>query len=300
MNCTIVIPTHNRHRKLARILSFLDKADINTVVVDSSDSYFDASGYDSVLYVHDSSLKFADKIILACELAQTDYVGLCADDDFMLVEKIEGLLTEMPKNCSAVIGSTVTFSEIFVGKFKYQKKIHTNRFFESKNSSEFFSDYSQVLWGIYSSVALQQAFSDIRIIEFKNDNFIELYLSYSLIQSGGIYRVADFFSVREVSSADHWGKRHTNLRLAYLAEAKMTLVDIAKISAFLGKDTFALNFAAYLGSEPMGMNFFVEVVRKIVRKVQGIIGVKQNVTLSHADHPELSRVHFSLTDVKND
>lgn len=268
MDITIVIPTHNRHEKLHRNLRYLDNKGIDIIVVDSSENIFESAKFTSVRYIHNSDYKFSDKIVHACELAKTNYICLCADDDFVLVEKLERLLAGLPNSGTAVIGSTVVFDEDFSGEFRYQRKINQSEFFDKGNSEDFFADYSQVLWGVYSTSVLWKAFSDIKALHFRNDNFIELYLSHYLIESGGIYRSKDFFSIREISPADHWGKRHKNLRQAYFENAEQTLIDLAGIFVISGSSAFGQNFAAYLGN---GYRRTPVLMKSLVRRLKVII-----------------------------
>ena len=88
--------------------------------------------------------------------------------------------------------------------------------------------------------------------------------------------------------------------MAYTEDPRTTLVDISNISALLGNDIFASDFAAYLGNAPRIMNFFGRVVRKIFRKVLNITGVNQSITPSKAGYSDLSSVRFALSEVKND
>ena len=296
MNITIVIPTHNRHEKLARILRYLDKESVKIIVIDSTKNPFDVTGYQRVEYFHNPNFNFSDKIIYACDSVTTDYICLCADDDFVLVDKLESLVAKSPKGTAAIIGSTVVFDENFNGEFRYQRKIRVDEFYVEENSKSFFSDYSQVLWGVYAVNLLRNPFLDIKELKFKNDNFIELYLSHRLIKDGGIFRTQEFFSIREVSPSDHWGKRHKNLRQAYFEDIETILFDISNIANLTGGKLFSSNFSSYIGKVQNNRS----IARKVIRRVLGLvlhkllkIGVEKvkenNETLSNVRHSILRK-----------
>lgn len=295
MDITLVIPSHNRHDKLARNLCYLNKERIKVIVVDSSINAFDADSFKNVEYYHKPKFNFSDKIIFSSSVVQTNYICLCADDDFVLVDKIEQLLLNLTRPVAGIIGSTLVFDEKFNGNFRYQSLINKREFFDKNNSNEFFSDYSQVLWGIYSTEIIKNIFSDIKALDFKNDNFIEIYLSYCLIMSGGIYRTTDYFSIREISPADHWGKRHKNIPQAYFEDIENTLSDFSNIIIKTSSSTFSSDFSAYIGSRRRNMSIFFLFFQKLYKTFLNNLPIHSKYKLKRTELESLKHVREALS-----
>ena len=184
MNLTLIIPTNNRPNKLKRLIDFIDHNKVKIIIIDSSDSPF-AGVPSEYKYFYKPEFNFSEKITFACENSQSDYVALCADDDFFLINEAIKIIEKAPSNVAGIIGSPLIFNEHFDGNFYYQKKIKTTSIYNSSNANIFFQDYSQVLWGIYSRNALSKVFHDINLLKLQNDNFIEMYMAYFLIINGG-------------------------------------------------------------------------------------------------------------------
>lgn len=246
MDYSIIIPTHNRQRKLTRILTYLDQFPVSVIIIDSSNKISDFKRFKNVEYYHDQNLTFSQKVIHGCNVAKTNFVALCADDDFVIPEKIQQLLITCDESIVGIIGPVITFQETFDGKFKRQSNFSDDKIFTNKNAGEFFGNFSQVLWGVYKTTVICNAFAKLDTLKFENDNFIEIFLSYFLMSNGGLCRQNNFFNVREISNGDHWGKRHVSLRQECQSSSAVFISDYSKITSAFPNSNFTEAFDQYL------------------------------------------------------
>lgn len=263
MDYSIIIPTHNRQRKLTRILAYLDKFPVSVIIIDSSDKISDFKRFENVEYYHDQNLTFSQKVIHGCNVAKTNFIALCADDDFVIPEKIQQLLSTCDQSMAGIIGPVITFHENFDGDFKRQSNFSDDKIFTNNNAGEFFGNFSQVLWGVYKTTVICNAFVKLDTFKLENDNFIEIFLSYYLMSNGGLYRQNNFFNVREISNSDHWGKRHGSLRQAYKSSTEAFISDCSKITSAFPNSNFTEAFEQYLNKpSPQPKSLFQKIYNR--------------------------------------
>jgi glycosyltransferase domain-containing protein len=243
---TILVPTHNRPRKVRRLLEYLAKYDCNVVLMDSSEAPIDSAPYRNVVHKKDTSLTFKDKVVLGCELINTEFVVLAADDDFPLIENIERNLVNYFEQ-SLMIGNVGLFDEKFLSKsFWYQKNSEISGIFDDSNGDIFMENYSQVLWGCFRTSSLYECFRAMREVNFKNDNFIELFIASWMLNDKGILKLDKVLCVREVSHSDSWGRRHESLRSVYVNNIQDFLLDISEVIKGIPPGKVLPLIAAYL------------------------------------------------------
>lgn len=112
-NVTILIPTYKRYPFLKRLLNFYDKFNdsIKIIILDStpfepSDFEFDllVSKNNIIWKKFDSTINYWTRVARAAEFIETDYVTLCADDDFIMpgaIKKCIEFLSDNPDYSSA-------------------------------------------------------------------------------------------------------------------------------------------------------------------------------------------------------
>ena len=98
---TIVIPSHNRPKRLERLLNFyIENGFENIVVADSSIKEFENvikyNGY--ISYRHLPNVNLAKKIIEIKEYVNTPYVVLCAEDDYLMPGALENIVRFLELN----------------------------------------------------------------------------------------------------------------------------------------------------------------------------------------------------------
>jgi glycosyltransferase domain-containing protein len=212
-NFTLIIPTHKRHLYLKRSIEYFKNLKAEVIYCDSSEIPYEGELNFNIEYLHLPEKKFAEKILIALGLIKTDFVALCADDDFIIIDSLYkgcSFLTQN-KKYSTIIGKYICFNEVFDGNyFPLYNKIHEDINYDPvKNAKIFFQDYYQVLWAMYNKEVLIKAFQIINTAKFQNDNFIELVIGACACHEGGLKFLNDIWGVRELNVQDNWGKRHT-------------------------------------------------------------------------------------------
>lgn len=103
---TLVIPTHNRHSRLARALSYYGGWNTRILVLDSTNVPYQQALGTNVTYLHVPQVAYAAKFNQAMSLVETPYVLFSADDDFVSVKGVLRALAYMRKNprCASAQG----------------------------------------------------------------------------------------------------------------------------------------------------------------------------------------------------
>ncbi len=258
-NLTLIVPTHNRHHYLTRSIAYFQHLDAEVIYCDSSIEQFNRGMPDNIKYLHLPEKSFAEKVMIAIEEGRADYVALCADDDFILIETLyEGLKFLADNNqFVAVVGRYVYFNEPFDGLFwanrkQMPKDINTA---PKENAKLLFSDYYQILWALYRKEVVKKAFEVINTANAKNDNFIEHILGSILCYSGGVKFINSLWGVRERTLNDHWAKRH--ISIPKLSKKELSS-DLALVKKSLDQATFAgyteMSLNSYLQSQKLKEN----------------------------------------------
>lgn len=98
---TIVIPEHNRPKRLRRLLYFyLENGYNNIVVTDSSTNIFEYVDEfkDKIVYHHYPNKHLVEKIYSIKNEVRTPYVVLCAEDDYIMPEALEIIIQFLTNN----------------------------------------------------------------------------------------------------------------------------------------------------------------------------------------------------------
>lgn len=102
---SIVIPTHQRPRYLARVLKYYSQTDLPVFVADSStNASCVAVGMPRIAYHHLPSIPFLEKVRSIMPLITTPCMAFCADDDFIVpraAKQCAEFLTASPDYSSA-------------------------------------------------------------------------------------------------------------------------------------------------------------------------------------------------------
>jgi glycosyltransferase domain-containing protein len=236
---TLIIPTHNRQNYLIRSYSYYSSLNIKVIYCDSSISPYNLITSDNISYIHLPNYTFSQKILYVLEKLDTDYVALCADDDFILSDTLSlGYdLISNNKKITTIIGNIIQFHEKFDNTFFSNKLYESINFnYEPRKNVEYFlSDYRQILWGMYKKEILTISFRIINELQLKNDNFIELIISVISSYNGEIKFLNNIWSARELSLNEHWATRHQSL--FYYKTNKLIQNDIKKFELIIDKNT---------------------------------------------------------------
>lgn len=217
IDCTLVIPSHNRHKYLERIFEYYKDASFDVICCDSSEIKYDKIIPKNINYSHLPGLNFKQKMFKTISEVNTEYIVCCADDDFILKSSIHKGIDFLDLNSSynSVVGKYVGFFKSFNSLF--YPTYNSNNFYiptvnnPTLNVQEFMSNYYMILWGLYRKKNILKAYEIILNSNFRNDNFIELIISSFLSYSGNIKYLDLIWGVREIEFINSWGRRHKSL-----------------------------------------------------------------------------------------
>ena len=219
---TIIIPTQNRHHYFKKIFSYYESWGIRVLLVDSScDCFSDKIPY-FISYMHTPGLSFTEKLLKALQTVTSDFVTLCADDDFLIEKSARDSFNFLRKNKEyvAYTGKYIWFSNINKSFKIYDlnppktcdRLMNQNGELSSLlRVKEYLSNYHQILWSTFHKQYLLQFFEAISQISLHNDNFIEITMAIFLCAKGCIFVDQNFWSIRERTQFDHWGAQQEQL-----------------------------------------------------------------------------------------
>jgi glycosyltransferase domain-containing protein len=245
---TILIPTHQRHRYLERCVSYYRRLGFALMIVDSSETAYDAPLPQTVQYLHLPGLSFAEKVLVALSHIKTPLVALSPDDDFFLPGVLTSAADMMVKqpDYSASFGRPVRFNEFSYQQFRWagaalpfprlsgDKRLDIQRYLKR---------YEQILWALYRKDVIQDAFERIRKAQYDNDNFIELTIAAVAVAKGTINPMAGIWMVRETTAAEHWGKLHAAINWQHQADVTRYKEQLADL---VSADYAQLALSAYI------------------------------------------------------
>lgn len=309
---TVLIPTHNRQKYVRRSIVYYKDLDAKVIYCDSSDEPYSGKLADNMVYMHMPGKRFAEKLVDTLEQTGADIVVLCADDDFILIESLyQGFeYITQPNAAGTILGKNIAFYEEFDGAFYGELNADTFEYASdsASNVREFFSNYHQVLWGMYRKKVLYDTCVVVRDAGFRNDNFIELTLGAIACHNGGIRKIDEIWAVRELSMKEHWGDRHASLRNYY--KVKSIRKDFKKLKPLLDSKTKTgyseLVLRSYLGlgfkqKAKISIKAFFEQL--IPKKIINLKNSKDNPNRRKSKYPLLPEIspagNISLYKIKS-
>lgn len=272
-NLCIVIPTHERHRHLARCIDYYSKFDCKVIVCDSSAVPYKSTCSGNVVYYHLPSQKFAEKILFAIRVCKYDFIALCPDDDFFFEDSLSKGVEILRANelAQVCVGEVIMFYEEPPFRVVAQPGWHALYFdatdLPGDRIGAYLSNYQQVLWSLYRVDALRVCFEIIRDADYKNENFFELTIATICAGKGGICLLDDYWIVRELSVKEHWGTRHGSiLAIKDLSEDKdaKTFCRLMSAALFPGAGELALGAYQKTGSK---VNKILSFAKKLIHKI---------------------------------
>jgi glycosyltransferase domain-containing protein len=269
INFTLIIPTHNRHHYLKRSMEYFKDLQAEVIYCDSSSERYKGELFSNIKYIHLPDNKFAEKILVALTNITTEFVAMCADDDFILIDSLCNGLDFMShnKNYKTIVGKYLGFKEIFDGDFYpiYHKIPEDIELGFDKNGEVFFKNYYQIMWAMYDKNILLKAFEIINKAKFNNENFIELVIGACACYEGGIKFMKEMWGIREISIQEHWGTRHVPITSRKIAE---TNGDFQKFRELVDSNTFVgysdLIINSYLNGHTKNTGYLRNIVSKMI------------------------------------
>ena len=241
---TIIIPPHNRHTHLTRVLEYLEPFRFNIIIADSSGNAYegDLSKYDTIHYFHLANSSFPQKIQEALKHVSTKYCMLMAEDDFYIPDTLYSCLTFLRNNpsyssCQGLYTKFATSSNAAIStKFLYLNSFGRDLNDETslKRIDSLLSSYIQLFYSVHTTKTLNDVFSysapsitNMFVIEF-------LIAIFSLIN--GKHKVLnEFYGSREYIPSSV-GNTHVNFHSfssekKYSEQYKSILNDLSALIA---------------------------------------------------------------------
>jgi len=110
-NLTLIIPTYNRSKNLNRLLKFYSDTNVKIIVLDASVNPEFYLNSDQVNYKHSPESELHLRLLYASKIVSTDYVAICADDDFLFPQGLEKCIEflEINKDYACAQGAYIRF-----------------------------------------------------------------------------------------------------------------------------------------------------------------------------------------------
>jgi len=198
---TLIIPTHNRHHYLTRILDYYEDINLKILVADSSLKKYPGLKNYKIDYFHYPNYTFFEKLSSITQNIVTTYALLCADDDFIIPSSIEKCINFLEKNNdhSSAQGYYVQiFNENgkinFKPTYTYCKDYKIDASTPEERIIQNMSLYMHLFYSVHRTEYLKQVFS-LPIIS--NLSLIEIAISMVSLINGKHKMLPFFYCARE-------------------------------------------------------------------------------------------------------
>jgi len=207
--CTVVIPEHNRPLHLKRLLDFYLKYELNIIVTDSSDNEFlFRKDYEArIVYRHYPKMPLAEKINAINHLIETPFVFMCANDDFIVPETVNNIISFLESNIEYNSGQGIyikfdpkneEITPLLIYENMLKEKLDETKCTDRLN--HLMGNYFQFYYAVFRTEVFKILYSSV-IKEgksvIKNLRLLEIYIScYSIIEGKHII-FQEFYGARE-------------------------------------------------------------------------------------------------------
>lgn len=210
-NFTLIIPTHNRHHYLKRILKFYIKSDFNILIFDSSSKKMESIliKRKNIKYFHCPTFSFTDKFINSIKKVKSEYVAFCADDDFIFPKAIKKCCKFLDNNHDYVAAQGKLLSFIHFDDTKtieysyktYADLIKTN-YLENddtiKRVKKFSSPYRHTIYAVHRTNNLNNIYNQMEKHNIKESYLCEFTQAILTVLSGKIIELNKLYHLREL------------------------------------------------------------------------------------------------------
>ena len=205
---SIVIPTHCRHRYLARCVSWFLRWGYKIIVADSTDSRWenDLVKHADVTYVHvpGDFCKYISKVNIALSYVNTPYVAFCADDDFTLNDGLSVALDFLEANedysfCQGIayfyqqIGTRVALLP-FIYSANIESPDWLDRVTQSKNTTYYGLNRTHIVVDAFDFLSKQEV-----LCHATSAGLIDLAFTAIVSRAGKLMFLSQPFCLREYS-----------------------------------------------------------------------------------------------------
>ncbi len=217
---TLIIPTYNRARLLAALLSYLEteNADCRVLVLDSSKpevlaanrARVAASSLD-IEFAEFTNVALDEKWRQGIHKVATPYCALCADDDLVLLDGVQRCLDTLRGNPAAVAvqGFSFTFLPRPDGDVELNNIVYFSPSIDEgsplQRLARLFEQYQAPSYGVFRTTALQRIFDTLQPMTEILPR--ELLWSALTVIEGHLIRLPDFSYGRSMGPSgayEHW------------------------------------------------------------------------------------------------
>ena len=201
---TLIIPSKNRPLYIERIVNYYADSGLTILVCDSSEEpYRKVMPSTNIKYLHFKNYVFASKMKAALTYVTTNFVAMCAVDDFIVPQALkEGVkFLNENRNYSSVQGNYITFKNIngnvvFTPNLQYyDREIASD--LPNDRLIELFSNYFGLYYAIHRTENFEVIFNIAIEAEIRNLNFVEIIIAVVSLISGKHKVLPLFYSAKE-------------------------------------------------------------------------------------------------------
>jgi glycosyltransferase domain-containing protein len=201
---TIVIPTHERHNYLARIIEYYQDSNINVIVADSSETPFrKLIKNDRLIYLHLPGVNIMTRILLALDAVETPYVVFCADDDFIAKTSLSECIAFLAENTDyeSVQGYILSFVN-FHGRlnlrlmYRHVCNMDISEYSPEERLKRYYRNFVQTFYTVRRTEGLKEIISEIHNSEIEEKLIDQAMGMFSMIK-GKLKVLPVFFGARE-------------------------------------------------------------------------------------------------------
>jgi glycosyltransferase domain-containing protein len=202
-NYTLIIPTKNRHQYLRRGIEYYGNTEINVIIVDSSDTKYEGEiPLKNINYLHFPGHIFVTKIREIAKNIDTEYCGMCADDDFILPSSLRTCVEFLSNHNDYVAahGNYIAFWKMPFNRLMILPSLYPLSELKEDLPSErllkLFENYFQLFYSVHKTSNFKEIFNTYDS-NIKSLNFFEIYIAFISAINGKCKTLPIFYSVRE-------------------------------------------------------------------------------------------------------
>ncbi|AZO96311.1 TIGR00180 family glycosyltransferase [Halocella sp. SP3-1] len=213
---TLVIPTHGRLECLQRSIKFFTDLEADIIYCDSALNKYNGQFAQNMRYIHLPGMKFESKLKNAFQQANTEFIAICAVDDFAIHDSLYRCAEFLNKNrqYATVLGRFLAFQYHFDGKFiKMNRHVKITDFNDKDlkiRVKKYFENFFPVFYAMHKKNILIEAMDICEKCNFKNIVFIEMVLSILACARGYIKVLPYLWGVREYNPANSGKRKYIN------------------------------------------------------------------------------------------